>query len=84
MSFFINTNECNLCGNCLEVCMNNAILNFYDFYLINPYWCAECGSCSAMCYNDAIGYSGLGLSPSNEENTLKVVEFTDEDRLFVL
>ena len=75
MSYQINTENCNACGDCIEVCMNNAILDFNDFYYIDPRWCAECGSCTAFCYNNAIGYQGLDITSNIITEPLEILEY---------
>lgn len=77
MTYYINTDKCTACGMCREVCMNNAILDFNDLFVIDNLWCTDCGSCAAMCYENAIIYNGL---ESDHQEDIKI-EMTDETYL---
>ena len=59
MAYFIIHRNCTACNDCLQVCMNGAIVDLMNELRINPAWCAESGSCAAMCYENAILFEGL-------------------------
>ena len=59
MAYYIETNKCQACQDCLEICMNGAMVYLIDQPAIDPAWCCECGSCAAMCYHHAIHMEGL-------------------------
>ncbi len=75
MSYYINTEKCNACGNCLEVCMDNAVLDLNNFYYIDPKWCTECGCCIAFCYENAIGHTELDTTPAVATEPMELVEY---------
>lgn len=56
----IITDECTLCGACIDECPNDAISEGDDIYVINPYLCTECvgfydePQCVNVCPVDAI------------------------------
>ena len=62
MLYTINQQKCIQCGSCEETCMENAISNYLDFYLIDPLWCKDCGSCAAMCSEEAIRLNEIDAS----------------------
>jgi MinD superfamily P-loop ATPase len=62
MIYQIVPENCNKCGNCMDVCMNGAIIDFLDFYQIDPSWCLECGVCAEFCFENAIFYDGIQAS----------------------
>lgn len=79
MAYFIVKKNCTNCENCLQVCMNGAIIDLIDDFYINPAWCNECGSCAAMCYENAIQYEGLD---SIEDNILH--EYAEDLTMYLL
>lgn len=79
MPYFIKNEYCDACGSCYDVCMNNAVMDLNDLYLIDPNWCLECGSCAAICHNSAIGYSGLDLTPEVSEKPFDWIEQVSEN-----
>jgi len=50
----INQNECDLCGNCFEVCRFDAISVENGEYSVNSLNCEGCGYCARVCPNEAI------------------------------
>lgn len=50
---YIITDECVVCGTCLEACPNNAIEEGEDKYKITDE-CVECGDCVESCPVGAI------------------------------
>lgn len=52
MAYRIN-DECIACGQCLEECPADAIIEGDDKYEIDPEKCTDCGSCAEVCPVDA-------------------------------
>jgi len=50
----INTDICNLCSTCVDVCQYHALAMIANQILIFPQLCHGCGSCSSSCPVDAI------------------------------
>ncbi|MEW5767677.1 MAG: 4Fe-4S binding protein [bacterium] len=48
------TDECVLCGVCMDVCPAGAIKEGEEKYSIDPEACTDCGSCAEVCPSDAI------------------------------
>ncbi|MHB0915057.1 MAG: DUF362 domain-containing protein [Thermoleophilia bacterium] len=48
------TDECLVCGVCMDECAAGAISADGDGYLIDPASCDDCGSCEEICPNDAV------------------------------
>lgn len=53
MNYTINDN-CIACGDCLEACMEQAIVEDGDKYKISHMDCNDCGKCYVVCKNEAI------------------------------
>ena len=51
---FINSNECVKCGNCITVCVQNAIYENQNSYKTNIIRCIGCGKCEKVCPKNAI------------------------------
>lgn len=73
MAYQIIPEKCSLCGNCIQVCMNTAIIDLLDSFQINPAWCQECGACAKMCYEEAIVYNEI--EGKNDENYLEFQDY---------
>ena len=48
------TDDCVLCGTCMEECPSQAIEEEDDIYVINQNECTECGTCVELCPTEAI------------------------------
>lgn len=48
------TDECTMCGTCIEECPFEAIKEGDPKYVIDPDVCTDCGSCQAVCPAGAI------------------------------
>ena len=51
---YVITDECTLCGTCLETCPVEAISEGPEKYLIDADACTDCGACAAECPVEAI------------------------------
>lgn len=47
------TEECIVCGSCMEECPEDAISEG-DIYVIDPKLCTDCGECAMVCPVEAI------------------------------
>jgi NAD-dependent dihydropyrimidine dehydrogenase PreA subunit len=50
----IDSNKCNGCGSCVEVCPQGAITIDNDVAVVNPGLCVQCGVCLEICPVGAI------------------------------
>ena len=50
----IDSNKCNGCGNCVDVCPEQAIVIHNGLAVINQRLCIQCGTCSKTCPTSAI------------------------------
>jgi NAD-dependent dihydropyrimidine dehydrogenase PreA subunit len=50
----IDSNKCNGCGNCVEVCPQGAITIDNDVAVVNQGLCVQCGACLEICPVGAI------------------------------
>ncbi len=50
----IDTDRCNLCGQCVEVCAFHALANLGGVVCLFPELCHGCGSCGLICPESAI------------------------------
>lgn len=48
------TDECLVCGVCMDECEQAAITAVDDTYSVDPGKCDDCGSCEEVCPNDAV------------------------------
>jgi ferredoxin len=48
------TDDCLVCGACLDECPNDAISEGDEIYVIDPELCDDCATCVDSCPNDAI------------------------------
>ena len=48
------TDECTMCGTCIDTCPTEAISEGEEKYTINPDTCNDCGACAAECPVEAI------------------------------
>lgn len=48
------SDECLVCGVCMDECPVEAISEAEDQFFINPGECTDCGSCREVCPNDSI------------------------------
>jgi ferredoxin len=53
MAFKIS-DECLVCGVCMDECPVEAISEGEDIFVIAADECTDCGSCSEVCPNDAV------------------------------
>lgn len=54
MAYYINPDECTVCGACIDECPVEAISEGADFYTIDPELCTDCGACADVCPVEAI------------------------------
>ena len=52
----INTEKCNLCGDCAKACQFNALAKAKDRIILFEKLCHSCGTCKLVCPMDAIDY----------------------------
>ena len=50
---YVITDDCTMCGTCVEECAVEAISEGEDKYVIDADACTECGSCADVCPVDA-------------------------------
>lgn len=50
----IDQENCNLCGNCIEICQFDALFVENDELKVNKYFCEGCGACAEVCPEGAI------------------------------
>ena len=48
------SDDCTMCGSCLEVCPVDAISEGDPVYVIDPETCTDCGQCVEECPVEAI------------------------------
>jgi len=48
------TEECIMCGACIDECPEEAISESDEICVIDPEKCTDCGSCVEVCPTDAI------------------------------
>ncbi|MEJ2627279.1 MAG: 4Fe-4S binding protein [bacterium] len=48
------TDECIMCGACIDECPEEAISEGDEIYVIDAGKCTDCGSCVEVCPTDAI------------------------------
>ncbi|RMH69219.1 MAG: 4Fe-4S dicluster domain-containing protein [Gemmatimonadetes bacterium] len=48
------TEDCLACGDCMEVCPEEAISEGDPYYIIDPDKCNDCGECEEVCPTEAI------------------------------
>ena len=48
------SNECTMCGSCMEACPVEAISEGDPKYVIDPETCTDCGTCVEECPVEAI------------------------------
>lgn len=51
---YVITDQCELHGECIEVCPVDAISVGDDKYYIDPDLCIDCGTCAGVCPAEAI------------------------------
>ena len=51
---YVITDECTMCGTCVDECAVGAISEGDDKYVIDADVCAECGACIDACPSGAI------------------------------
>jgi len=49
MTYFINTEECIMCGACEAACPEGAISEIDGAYIINESMCKDHGACADVC-----------------------------------
>lgn len=54
----VDKEKCNLCNQCAEFCMYNAIAVTKNDIMVFPAICHSCGGCKLVCPRDAIEYEG--------------------------
>ncbi|MFP4005168.1 MAG: 4Fe-4S binding protein [Candidatus Hadarchaeia archaeon] len=64
----INSEKCDLCGKCAEVCRFNAMVVTPEEVMIFPELCHSCGICKLACPRDAI---------TEEEKLIGRIEHSD-------
>ena len=59
MRYVIDPARCTGCGECLDVCPEDAITGEPDFiHMINENYCSRCGRCAEACPSDAVLHTG--------------------------
>lgn len=53
-TFFIDSHECTLCGECVKACAFDAVKETRDAYFIDQDYCTKCRACYAACKPGAI------------------------------
>jgi NAD-dependent dihydropyrimidine dehydrogenase PreA subunit len=51
---YIITDECTVCGSCLDACSVDAIIEGDEKYSIDESKCTDCGECCDVCPVEAI------------------------------
>jgi len=51
----VESDRCEGCGSCVDVCPENALEIINGKVVINEDRCAECGACTEVCPNEALG-----------------------------
>ena len=51
---YVISDDCTMCGSCLEVCPVDAISEGDPKYTIDPDTCTDCGECEEECPVEAI------------------------------
>jgi len=51
---YVITDECNMCGTCVEECPVECIAEGDPKYIIDPDECTDCGACADVCPEEAI------------------------------
>lgn len=51
---YVITDECVMCGACVDVCPVNAISEGDPKYIIDAGTCVDCGACAGECPRNAI------------------------------
>ncbi len=51
---YVISDECTMCGNCMESCPVEAISEGDPKYIIDPETCVDCGVCESECPVSAI------------------------------
>lgn len=54
MTAIVNTETCNACGECTEVCPLDAIEVKDDHAVVDEDTCSDCGACSDACPTESI------------------------------
>jgi ferredoxin len=81
MKLTIDTNKCDHCGVCLEICPEKIIE--YDsisrFPTITGKSCIKCGHCMAVCPTRALSHSELANLFTNSDNTPHPINFESQE-----
>jgi len=56
MTVVINKDKCTGCGECINVCLVEAIKLIDNIAVVNENECISCGACISSCPNDAISF----------------------------
>ncbi len=86
-NIYIDTEKCNGCGNCVEVCKDFSleIKNGKVSLSENPFFgCIGCGHCMCICQQDAISIKGRFTSRSHLFSLHEIHETTDYTALIYL
>lgn len=72
----VDSQRCNSCGQCGEICQFKAIVVIGDTVLTFPELCHSCGGCVAVCPEDAIIETGreLGVIRRGQRNGLEFID----------
>ena len=62
----INTEKCNLCGDCAKACQFNALAKAKDRIILFEKLCHSCGTCKLVCPMDAIDYTNRPIGVIEE------------------
>ena len=55
MTYYINPEECILCGACEAACPEGAISEIDGAYVVNESMCVDHGACADVCPTGAVG-----------------------------
>ena len=84
----IDTEKCNLCGNCMDICKYKAMSIKDDMLYIDPMSCSGCGKCMTLCSEHAININGNvdekifatinGMLKNKKEKERRILIFLDQ------
>jgi heterodisulfide reductase subunit A len=83
----IDSEKCDLCGNCISTCKYNALSVKDDLMYIDPMSCSGCGKCLTVCDKNAININGnidekifgtiYGMLKDKKKDDRRIIVFLD-------